>query len=161
MPMASKLVVLCAVLATLVGVSFASAEEAAPAKIPTVVILCTGGTIAGTGATTPTTVGYTAAKIACDTLVDSVPEVKKVANVRGEQVYQIASESITNDHWLTLSKRINQLLAQDDADGIVVTQGTDTIEETAYFLSLTVKSKNPAVVAGAMSPATALRPMDR
>jgi L-asparaginase len=90
--MASKLVVLCAALATFAHVSFASAEEAAPAKLPNVVILCTGGTIAGTGATPTTTVGYTAAKIGCDTLVDSVPELKKVANVRGEQVYQIASE---------------------------------------------------------------------
>src|SRR5215813_833096 len=154
--MASKLVVLSAALATFAHVSFASAEEAAPAKLSKVVILCTGGTIAGTGATTTTTVGYTAAKIGCDTLVDSVPELKKVANVRSEQVYQIASESITNDHWLTLSKRINQLLSQDDADGIVVTQGTDTIEETAYFLDLTVKSKKPVVVVGAMRPATAI-----
>jgi L-asparaginase/Glu-tRNA(Gln) amidotransferase subunit D len=70
--------------------------------------------------------------------------------------HQIASESITNDNWLTLSKRINQLLAQDDADGIVVTYGTDTIEETAYFLDLTVKSKKPVVVVGAMRPATAI-----
>src|SRR6201987_1981969 len=80
--MASKLVVLCAALATFAHASFASAEEAAPANLPNVVILCTGGTIAGTGATTTTTVGYSAAKIGCDTLVDSVPELKRVANVR-------------------------------------------------------------------------------
>ena len=128
----------------------------APAKLPNVVILCTGGTIAGSGATTTTTVGYTAGKIGCDTLVDSVPELKKAANVRGEQVYQIASESITNDNWLKLAKRINQLLAQDDVDGVVVTHGTDTIEETAYFLDLTVKSKKPVVIVGAMRPATAI-----
>src|SRR6476469_5044074 len=154
--MASKLVVLSAALATFAHVSFASAEEAAPAKLSKVVILCTGGTIAGTGATTTTTVGYAAAKIGCDTLVDSVPELKKVAKVRGEQVYQIASESITNDNWLTLSKRINQLLAQDDVDGIVITHGTDTIEETAYFLDLVVKSRKPVVVVGAMRPSTAI-----
>jgi L-asparaginase len=111
---------------------------------------------AGTGATSTTTVGYSAAKIGCDTLVDGVPELKKVAKVRGEQVCQIASESITNDHWLKLSKRINALLSQDDVDGIVVTHGTDTIEETAYFLDLTVKSKKPVVIVGAMRPATAI-----
>lgn len=92
--MASKLVVLCAALATFAHASFASAEEAAPAKLPNVVILCTGGTIAGAGATTTTTVGYTAAKIGCDTLVDSVPELKKVANVRGEQVYRSRARAL-------------------------------------------------------------------
>ena len=89
--MASKRVVLCAALATFVGASFAWAEEA---KLPNVVILCTGGTIAGSGATTTTTVGYAAAKIGCDTLVDSVPELKKVANVRGEQVYRSRARAL-------------------------------------------------------------------
>lgn len=126
------------------------------AKLPNVAILCTGGTIAGTGASSTTTVGYTAAKIGCDTIVEGVPELKKVANVRGEQVFQIASESITNENWLQLSKRINELLRQDDVDGVVVTHGTDTIEETAYFLNLTVKSKKPVVVVGSMRPATAI-----
>lgn len=125
-------------------------------KLPNVTVLCTGGTIAGTGASSTTTVGYTAAKLGCDTIVDGVPELKKVANVKGEQVFQIASESILNENWLQLSKRINELLKQDDVDGVVVTHGTDTIEETAYFLDLTVKSRKPVVVVGSMRPATAI-----
>jgi hypothetical protein len=75
--MTAKLAVLFAALANLAGASFAWAEDAAPAKLPNVVILCTGGTIAGSGATTTTTVGYTAGKIGCDTLVDSVPEIEE------------------------------------------------------------------------------------
>ncbi|MGZ5203026.1 MAG: asparaginase domain-containing protein, partial [Telluria sp.] len=79
--------------------------QAQNAKLPHVVILATGGTIAGTGATSTTTVGYTAAKVGVDALIKAVPELSKVANVSGEQVFQIASESMTNEHWLTLAKR--------------------------------------------------------
>ncbi|HVI51964.1 MAG TPA: type II asparaginase [Candidatus Sulfotelmatobacter sp.] len=125
-------------------------------KLPNVMILATGGTIAGTGATSTTTVGYTAAKVGVDRLIEAVPELKKVANVKGEQVFQIASENMTNDHWLKLAKRVNQLLAQPDVDGIVITHGTDTIEETAYFLDLTVHSDKPVVIVGAMRPSTAI-----
>lgn len=125
-------------------------------KLPNVVILATGGTIAGTGASSTTTVGYTSATVGVDKLIAAVPELKKVANVKGEQVFQIASESMTNDHWLKLAKRVNILLARPDVDGIVITHGTDTIEETAYFLDLTVKSRKPVVVVGAMRPSTAL-----
>lgn len=124
--------------------------------LPNVMILATGGTIAGTGASSTTTVGYTAAKIGVDALIDAVPELKKVANVRGEQVFQIASENMNNMYWLKLAKRVNTLLAQSDVDGIVITHGTDTIEETAYFLNLTVHSKKPVVIVGAMRPATAI-----
>src|SRR5271155_5680836 len=136
--------------------SNAAPADSAAAKLPNVVILCTGGTIAGTGASSTTTVGYTAAKITCDNLVDGVPELKKAGNVRGEQVYQIASESVLNEHLLKISKRINELLKQDDVDGIVVTHGTDTIEETSYFLDLTVSSKKPVVIVGSMRPSTAI-----
>lgn len=127
-----------------------------PTGLANVMILATGGTIAGSGATSTTTVGYTAATAGVDALINAVPELKKVANIKGEQVFQIASENMNNDYWLKLAKRVNQLLAQDDVDGIVITHGTDTIEETAYFLDLVVKSRKPVVVIGAMRPPTAM-----
>lgn len=146
------LVTLCLLVFSLQAVALAAE---APAK-PNIVILATGGTIAGAGATSTTTVGYTAAVTAVDKLISNVPELAKVANVRGEQVFQIASESITMDNWLTLAKRVNVLLAQNDVDGIVITHGTDTLEETAYFLDLVVKSKKPVVLVGSMRPGTAM-----
>ena len=134
----------------------ASAAQAQTAKLPNVTILATGGTIAGTGATSTTTVGYTAATVGVQALIQAVPEIAKVANVSGEQVFQIASENMGNEHWLILAKRVNALLAQPNVDGIVITHGTDTLEETAYFLNLVVKSRKPVVVVGSMRPSTAL-----
>ena len=96
--------------------------------LPNVMVLATGGTIAGSGASSTTVVGYTAATVGIETLLNAVPELKTVANVKGEQVFQIASENMNNDYWLKLAKRVNTLLAQDDVDGIVITHGTDTIE---------------------------------
>ena len=130
--------------------------QTTPPKLANVVILATGGTIAGTGATSTTTVGYTAAKVGVERLIEAVPELKKIANVRGEQVFQVASENMTNELWLKLGKRVNELLAQNDVDGIVITHGTDTLEETAYFLDLVVKSTKPVVLVGAMRPSTAI-----
>ena len=121
-----------------------------------VVILATGGTIAGTGASSTATVGYTAAKVGVERLIEAVPEIKKVAEVSGEQVFQVASESMTDELWLKLAKRVNALLAQPNVDGIVITHGTDTMEETAYFLNLVVKSSKPVVMVGAMRPSTAI-----
>ena len=143
---------LCMGLVLLVS-SVASARGPGLANV---MILATGGTIAGTGATTTTTVGYTSATVGVARLIEAVPELKKVANVKGEQVFQIASENMNNDYWLRLAKRVNELLAQDDVDGIVITHGTDTIEETAYFLNLVVKSRKPVVIVGAMRPSTAI-----
>src|ERR1700676_4382393 len=145
---------ICIGMALLLAAPAALSRE--PGKLANVTILATGGTIAGTGATSTTTVGYQAATIGVQRLIEAVPELKKAANVKGEQVFQIASENMNNEHWLKLAKRVNELLAQDDVDGIVITHGTDTIEETAYFLNLVVKSKKPVVIVGAMRPSTAI-----
>src|SRR5881296_1905447 len=144
----------CIGLALLLATPAALAREAG--KLANVMILATGGTIAGTGATSTTTVGYTAATVGVQRLIEAVPELKKVANVTGEQVFQIASENMNNEYWLKLAKRVNELLAKSDVDGIVITHGTDTIEETAYFLNLVVKSRKPVVIVGAMRPSTAI-----
>jgi L-asparaginase len=111
-------------LALLLAVPGALAREAG--KLANVTILATGGTIAGTGASSTATVGYTSATVGVQRLIEAVPELKKVANVKGEQVFQIASENMNNESWLKLAKRVNELLAQDDVDGIVITHGTDT-----------------------------------
>src|ERR1700674_901288 len=145
---------ICIGMALLLAAPAALSRE--PGKLANVTILATGGTIAGTGATSTTTVGYQAATVGVQRLIEAVPELKKAANVKGEQVFQIASENMNNESWLKLAKRVNELLAQDDVDGIVITHGTDTIEETAYFLNLVVKSRKPVVIVGAMRPSTAI-----
>lgn len=94
--------------------------------------------------------------MAISTLLDAVPEVNKIANVTGEQIVKIGSQDMNDAVWLTLAKRINELLGRGDVDGIVITHGTDTMEETAFFLNLTVKSDKPVVLVGAMRPSTAM-----
>ena len=133
-----------------------AASEAPPAAKAHVVILATGGTIAGAGASSANSATYQAAKVPVDKLLASVPELANVADVRGEQVFQIASESFTNAQLLQLGKRVSALSKQADVDGIVITHGTDTLEETAYFLTLTVHTTKPIVVVGSMRPGTAL-----
>ena len=134
----------------------ASALAQAQQALPNVVILATGGTIAGAGASAVNSATYAAAKVGVDKLIAGLPELSKVANVRGEQVFQVASESLTNDNLLTLARRVSALSKQSDVDGIVITHGTDTLEETAYFLTLTVHTSKPIVVVGSMRPGTAL-----
>ncbi|ABE46098.1 L-asparaginase, type II [Polaromonas sp. JS666] len=138
------------------GLAFLATFAAAQAAKPNVVILATGGTIAGAGASALNSATYAAAKVPVDKLLAGLPELANVANIKGEQVSQIASESFTNDNLLKLGKRISALVKQPDVDGIVVTHGTDTLEETAYFLNLVIRTNKPIVVVGSMRPGTAL-----
>ena len=124
-------------------------------KLPRVIILATGGTIAGAGASSDRA-GYTAGKIPIDQLVGSIPTVKKIADITGEQVASVGSQDMTVDIWKKLAVRINEIFKNNEADGIVVTHGTDTQEETAYFLDLVVTSEKPVVLTGSMRPATAI-----
>ncbi len=125
-------------------------------KTPHIVILATGGTIAGSAASNTQTTGYKAGALGVDTLINAVPEMKKIADVTGEPIANIGSENMTSDIILKLSKRVNALLARDDVDGVVITHGTDTLDETPYFLNLTVKSNKPVVFTASMRPATAI-----
>lgn len=134
----------------------AIAAPVAETKLPNVKILATGGTIAGKGASSTQMTGYNPGAIGVQVLIDAVPELKQFANVSGEQIANIGSFAMTHEVWLKLAHRINELLAADDVDGIVITHGTDTLEETAYFLNLVVKSEKPVVLIGAMRPATAM-----
>jgi L-asparaginase len=123
-------------------------------NLKNIVILATGGTIAGTGEEGKTT-NYKAGNLDIEELVSSVTNLDKIANIYGEQIANVDSNDITINDWLTLANRINELSRQPDVDGFVITHGTDTLEETAYFLDLTVKTNKPVVLTGAMRPSTA------
>lgn len=121
-----------------------------------VVVVATGGTIAGAGASSTNSATYTAAKVPVDALINAVPQVKDLANVSGVQALQIASESITDKELLSLARQVNDLVKKPSVNGIVITHGTDTLEETAFFLDLVIHTDKPIVVVGSMRPSTAL-----
>ncbi len=118
-----------------------------PAQPPTVRLLATGGTISN----------RPGGRLTAKQLADSVPNLDQHVVVESEQFANVASSSLTLDQWVKLSRRINQLFTERaELDGVVVTSGTDTLEEVAYFLHLTVRSDRPVVVVGAMRPPQAL-----
>jgi len=135
---------LCAMFANL-----ALAED-----LPKVVILATGGTIAGS-AETETTAGYQSGQVGVDVLLAAVPDLATIADCTGEQIANVGSQNMNDEVWLALAKRINEL-AKTDIDGIVVTHGTDTMEETSYFLNLISITDKPVVLTGSMRPSTAM-----
>src|SRR5918993_893967 len=124
-------------------------------QLPRVIILATGGTIAGAGAASDRA-GYEAGKIPIDDLIGSIPTVKKIANITGEQLASVGSQDMTIDIWKKLAVRANEIFKKNEADAIVITHGTDTQEETAYFLDLLITSEKPVVLTGSMRPATAI-----
>ena len=138
-------------LSATLAVGFAQAAWA----LPNIKVLATGGTIAGAQAA-QSDAGYKSGTFSVNDLIKAVPQLTNVAVLSGEQIANIGSQTMNHEVWLKLAKRINELLAQDDVDGIVITHGTDTMEETAYFLSLVVHSDKPVVLVGSMRPATAI-----
>jgi len=137
-------------LAFIAPISFAAAQNK-----PKVKVLATGGTIAGAQSSS-SEIGYKSGTFSVDDLIKAVPPLKDLAELSGEQVANIGSQTMNHDVWLKLAKRINEVLNDGSTDGIVITHGTDTLEETAYFLSLVVKSDKPVVLVGSMRPATAI-----
>lgn len=122
---------------------------------PNIVILATGGTIAGS-AESQTQAGYDSGQVGVEVLINAVPQLAQLADVTGEQVSNVGSQDMSDAIWLTLANRINELAASPKVDGIVITHGTDTIEETGYFLNLVVKTDKPVVMTASMRPSTAL-----
>jgi L-asparaginase len=140
------------ILLIIASLPFAASAQT---RKPNIVILATGGTIAGAAAT-GTQSGYTSGAVTIDAMIAAVPGIEKLASIKGEQISNVGSQDMTFDIMLTLAKRINELMQKPDVDGIVITHGTDTMEETAFFLNLVVKGDKPVVMVGSMRPSTAV-----
>jgi L-asparaginase len=138
-----------------VAVLVLSSTTPAHAAKPHIVILATGGTIAGAQAAGQDA-GYKAGSFKVEDLVNAVPTMRDLADITGEQVVNIGSQDMNDAVWLKLATRLNEVLADRKVDGVVITHGTDTMEETGYFLSLVAKSDKPIVLVGSMRPATAI-----
>ena len=137
------------------AVAATSLAVAAQAKLPRIHVLATGGTIAGAQAN-PGDYGYKSGAYDINSLLKAVPNLDKLAVMTGEQLANIGSQDMNDEIWLKLAKRLNEVLASAETDAVLITHGTDTLEETGYFLSLVTKSDKPVVMVGSMRPATAV-----
>src|SRR3954462_3660424 len=137
----------------LVAATAARAQEAKATTKPRIEIIATGGTIAGAQAS-KTDYGYKAGAFNVNDLISAVPQMKDLASITGQQVVNIGSQDMNDAVWLKLAKRINERLASGEVDGIVVTHGTDTMEETSYFIDLVTPHEKPIVFTGSLRPAT-------
>jgi L-asparaginase len=127
----------------------------AASGLPKIVVIATGGTIAG-AQPSASSYGYKAGAYDVNSLLKAVPNLDRFASITGEQLANIGSQDMNDEIWLKLAKRVNEVLRSPDTDGVLITHGTDTLEETSYFLTLVVKSDKPVVVVGSMRPATAI-----
>ena len=125
-------------------------------KVPLIVVLGTGGTIAGTAADAADNLGYSAAQLSAAQLVAAIPALAG-ARIEAEQVAQIDSKDIGYAVWRALAVAVDRHLARPEVGGIVITHGTDTLEETAYFLQRVLAPAKPVVMVAAMRPATSLQ----
>lgn len=137
-------------------VQISKRDTAYNASLPNITIFATGGTIAGSAGSQSQTTGYQAGALGVDVLIDAVPELANVSNVRGVQVTSVDSNAITDAVLLNMTRLVSEALEDPTVQGVVVTHGTDTLEESAFFLDLTLNSSKPVVVAGSMRPATAI-----
>jgi len=135
--------------------NFLSVSALGADSLPTVVVLATGGTIAG-AAPSEVQAAYSTGHVGVQQLIGAVPQAHTLASLRGEQISNIGSQDMNDEVWLKLARRVNELATASGVHGIVITHGTDTIEETAYFLNLVVKTRKPVVLTAAMRPSTAL-----
>ncbi|KAH8895918.1 L-asparaginase [Thozetella sp. PMI_491] len=126
------------------------------ASLPNITIFATGGTIAGSASSDTQTTGYQAGALGVDVLINAVPALLNVSNVKGIQVSNVDSSAITPTLLLNISQQVQAELDSPYCQGVVITHGTDTLEESAFFLDLTIRSDKPVVFVGSMRPATAI-----
>jgi len=148
-------VITFALWSCMINTAAQAAEAGTAANLPRILVLATGGTIAGQ-ADPRATGAYKSGQITGEQLVQSVPGLDKLASFSAEQISSIGSQDMNDKVWFALARRIQQALDKNEADGVVVTHGTDTLEETAFFLDNVLHGDKPVVIVGSMRPATAV-----